>query len=250
MLFVGIVVFFVMRGVQFTLGLHMNTYFWQITPAQIGGVATLAVVGLVIGVPFWTRVSRGLDKKPTFLLGIVWFSLFAMAPPVLKLAGAWPDHADLRIYVGSLAGMGFLAAFGGAAALIAAGSMMADLTDEHELTTGRRQEGIFFGALTFAGQSASGLGHQIAGLGIDLISFPAQALPGEVAPTIVRNLGILYGPGIFGLAAISLAFMSRYRLTRERLHGIQAELSSRRAAAPEVSKVSEPVSAAARVPRG
>ena len=40
--------------------------------------------------------------------------------------------------------------------------MLADVADEHELITRRRQEGIFFGALSFAGKSAAGLGIRTA----------------------------------------------------------------------------------------
>ncbi len=180
--------------------------------------------------PFWTRASRGLDKRPTFLIGVVVFTTFTFLPPLLKIVGAWPPIEQFGLYFGLLAAMGFIAAFGGGGAIVVAGSMMADLTDEHELITGLRQEGIFFGALAFAGKSASGIGHQVAGFGIDLIGFPANAVPGEVPLDIIRNLGILYGPGILVLALISLGFLVRYRLDRERVTEIQVELGRRRAA--------------------
>ena len=148
-LFVGVLVFFVMRGVQVELGLHVSTHFWELTTAQIGIVATIGVAGIVIGVPFWALASRRLDKKPTFLWGTFVFSIFAMLPLLLKLTGHWPSKEQTGLYLGLLSACGFLAAFGGGAGLVAAGSMMADLVDEHEFETGRRQEGIFFGALLF-----------------------------------------------------------------------------------------------------
>lgn len=53
--------------------------------------------------------------------------------------------------------------------LIAGGSMIADIADMHELATGHRQEGMFFGGLAFAGKTASGLGafHCWSGYGRD-----------------------------------------------------------------------------------
>jgi GPH family glycoside/pentoside/hexuronide:cation symporter len=126
--------------------------------------------------------------------------------------------------------MSFIAAFGGAAALITASSMMADVTDEHELTFGRRQEGLFFGALAFAGKSASGIGHQIAGIGIDAIGFPKEATPGDVPEHVLVSLASLYGPGIMLLAAISFVFLTRYRLDRARHLEITRALEARRSA--------------------
>ena len=230
-LFVGVLVFFVMRGIQGELGLHVSTHFWELTTQQILIVGVLGVAGLVVGVPFWTLASRRLDKKPTFLWGTLVFAIFAMLPLLLKLVGFWPAKEQTTLYLGLLSAAGFLAAFGGGAALIAAGSMMADLVDEHEFDTGRRQEGIFFGAIAFSGKASSGLGHLLAGVAIDLIHFPEKAVPGEVAPEIVRHLGILYGPGIFLLGMIAFVFLVRYSLTRERVAEIQKTLADRRAAA-------------------
>ncbi len=230
-LFLGVLVFFVTRGVQMELGLHVSTHFWHLTTQQIGIVAVIGVVGIVVGVPFWTLMSRRLDKKPTFLWGTLVFAIFAMLPVLFKIIGFWPAKEQVGAYLGLLSACGFVAAFGAGAALVAAGSMMADLVDEHEFDTGRRQEGIFFGAIAFSGKASSGLGHLMAGVAIDLIHFPEKAVPGEVAPEIVRHLGILYGPGIFGLGMVAFYFLVQYSLTRERVTEIQKTLAERRGAA-------------------
>ncbi len=230
-LFMGVLIFFVMRGIQAELGLHVSTHFWELTTQQIGIVGLLGVSGIVIGVPFWTLASRRLDKKPTFLWGTLVFAIFAMLPLLLKLLGFWPAKEQTALYLGLLSLCGFLAAFGGGAGLVAAGSMMADLVDEHEYDTGRRQEGIFFGAIAFSGKASSGLGHLLAGIAIDLIAFPENAVPGRVAPEVVRDLGILYGPGIFALGAAAFFYLVRYSLTRERVSEIQKTLADRRAEA-------------------
>jgi len=106
--------------------------------------------------------------------------------------------------------------------------MMADVADEHELETGLRQEGIFFGALSLAGKSASGIGHGIAGVGIDIIKFPAHAVVGEVPHQTLVSLGLLYGPGVAILAAIATGFSFGYRLNRQRHAEIVDQLAVRR----------------------
>lgn len=47
--------------------------------------------------------------------------------------------------------------------------MVADIADGHELATGKRQEGIFFSAVSFANKTTTGLGSLIGGVGLDLI---------------------------------------------------------------------------------
>ena len=59
---------------------------------------------------------------------------------------------------------------------------------------GRRQEGIFFGAVSFAGKAAGAFGHVIAGILVDVIGFPAQAEVGSVPAEKLAQLGLLNGP--------------------------------------------------------
>ncbi len=227
--FVGLVVFFVMRGIQDTLLIHMATYFWALSPREILYTQIGAAPGLLLGVPFWAIVARRTDKRPTFLVGVALFSAIVVLPPVAKLAGFFPPREAFS-YLAILVAVSFFASFCAMSGLVTAGSMMADIADEHELATGRRQEGMFFGALSFAVKSTSGLGTFVAGVALDWIAFPRQAEPAAVPPEVVDQLGILYGPGIGLLAVIALAFLRRYRIDRARHAEIASELARRRAA--------------------
>lgn len=229
-LFIGVVIFFVTRGVQDTLGLHMATYFWALSPKQIQGMQIASALGFLPGVPFWTFIANRFDKKPTFLVAISIFSVLTLLPPLAYLGGFFPP-AESAAYYGVLVGVAVAAAFAAAGGLVTSGSMMADIADEHELSTGRRQEGIFFGALTLAVKSASGLGHGIAGFAMDAIGFPAQAVPGQVATEVLTSLGVLYGPGIALLAVVGLGFMTGYALNNAKHAAIVARLIEMRARA-------------------
>ena len=52
---------------------------------------------------------------------------------------------------------------------------MADVCDEHEYNTGRRQEGAFFAAVAFSAKATSGFGTVIAGFVLWLIQWPVGA---------------------------------------------------------------------------
>jgi Na+/melibiose symporter-like transporter len=225
-LFIGTVLLFITRGIEQGLGIYMATHFWLISPSEILRVQGAALAGLFAGTILWVLISRRVDKRPAFLAGVTVFSIFSLLPPLGKMAG-WFPHRDSAAYVPLLAALAVIAALGAAAGLVTSGSMMADIADEHELDTGRRQEGIFFGALLFAVKATSGLGQFIAGWGLDLIEFPLRAEPGSVPSHTTDALAILYGPGIAFIAVLSVLVLSRYRITTARHAEIVAALTRR-----------------------
>lgn len=242
-LFVGVVLLFVTRGIEQGLGIYMFTHFWLISPAEIGVVQGASMAGLFAGTVLWVVLSRRVDKRPAFLAGVAVLSIFSLLPPLGKLAGWFPHH-DSPVYVPLLASLAVIAALGAAAGLVTSGSMMADIADEHELDTGRRQEGIFFGALLFAVKATSGLGQFVAGWGLDLIDFPLRAEPGSVPTATTDALAILYGPGIAFIAVLSLLVLSRYRITTARHAEIVAALARRAELAAAATVPRAPAAAA------
>jgi GPH family glycoside/pentoside/hexuronide:cation symporter len=232
-LFAGVIVYFVLRGLQSSLGLHLNAHFWGLSSDQMGSLVFPMVIGFAVGTVVWSGLASRLEKRTIILAGTALFTLFVALPVLLRLAGILPETLSPATVTGIIAGGLLIAAFGAGGSVTAFNSAMADITDEHELRTGRRQEGVYFGALAFAGKSSSGIGHGIAGVGLDLIAFPTNAAVGSVAPEVVRNLGMLYGPGLAVLAVVSLACFSRYRLTRARFEALRRELEERRATQPE-----------------
>jgi glycoside/pentoside/hexuronide:cation symporter, GPH family len=229
-LFFGIVLFFITRGVAEGLGIYLFTHFWETPPSAILQVQATGLIGVLVGTVLWVMLSRAIDKKPAFLVGMIVFTVFTLLPPLAKIWGWFPAAAN-PLYVPTLASLQFVAALGAAAALVTSGSMMADIADEHELNTGRRQEGIFFGALIFAVKVTSGLGQFFAGWGLDLIGFPDRAAPGTVPTETINALAFLYGPGLSVIAVVAIAILWRYRIDRRRHEEIMRALLERRAAA-------------------
>jgi Na+/melibiose symporter-like transporter len=106
-------------------------------------------------------------------------------------------------------------------------SMIADAIDENDLLTGKRQEGMFSSTIAFTSKATSGVGGFVAGIVLDVISFPTQAAPGSVAQEKVFLLGLAVGPCMFLLFLPSLLFLRRYGITRARHAEILATLEQR-----------------------
>jgi Na+/melibiose symporter-like transporter len=226
--FLGIFLYAIARGTQSALNVHMFTFFWQLSPSEIASWGTAVLIGSIIGIFAWVRVARFLNKKATYVSGLLLWSACLSLPPLAYLVGWFPDPGS-RLFLPLLLAFGGLAMFF-KGSQITSGSMLADIADEHEVRTGRRQEGMFFGALSFSSKASSGLGHLFAGLMLDLIRFPADAVPGSVPQEALRSLAIVYGPVVFLVVSMGCYAISRYSLTRQELVEIQARLRARKRA--------------------
>ncbi len=227
-LVLGLILFFATRGVQDALNVHMGTYFWGLAAGQIQLLQAAAIPAFILGLPFWVTMTRFIDKGSSFIIGIALLTIFTMICPLLQIIG-WYPPPESPAYLGTLIGCATIAVFGATAGAVNAGSMIADVTDEHELRTGRRQEGIFFAALAFAVKATVGVGQFVAGVSIDMIGLSARATPESVSPETVRALGIVYGPGTAILGIAALFVLTGYRLDRKRHAEIVSELEARRA---------------------
>ena len=113
-------------------------------------------------------------------------------------------------------------------------SMLADIVDEQELATGRRQEGVIFAVAFFSAKFVSAFSYLIAGPFLDLIGLEAGARPDEVSDTVIRGLGLIMGPG---LAIIMLLPMwMSFKITTNHASHVQVrEALSKRRLAIEIS---------------
>ena len=160
-----------------------STTFWISTCSGTSGIWSPArcccckmavILGMLIGAFLTAPLIRRTDKRFGVLLGTVVWSICQVVPVVMRLVDALPANGTEEL-VWTLAGFKFIQGLIMQQALVAFGSMMADVADEHELTTGVRQEGVFFGAIAFSGKATSGFGNLIGGIGSGYHQLAARA---------------------------------------------------------------------------
>jgi Na+/melibiose symporter-like transporter len=225
-LLIGYLLLSATLGTRGTIEVHMNTYYWELLPGQLRYFGLGLLLGPVVGAIVTARLHQRFDKKPTIICALIFLCLFSSAPVMLRIMGLFPQNGSPILFP-SLFGLYVLWTSAGMILLISVMSTLADIADEHELTTGRRQEGIFYAARSFFAKASSGLGHLLAGIAIDLIKFPAGAEPGSIDPDIVYRLGLVDGPIAIIPGLIAISFYLQYSLTRERHTQIQDELKQR-----------------------
>ncbi len=228
-LFTGMLFFYIVAGVHATLTLHMSTYYWEMSQAKTSAFVIWAGGGFLLGLAILRRAHHRFEKKLTFAMGMAMLAALTAVGPGLREIGLFPGNGHPALFP-VLLGLVAVAAFFGALAGVSGGSMMADVADEHELIHGRRQEGIFFGAASFAGKAAGAFGHVIAGILVDVIGFPAQAEAGSVPAEKLAQLGLLNGPMMAVVMAVGVIYFMRYDLSRHRHEEILQILRERNVA--------------------
>ncbi|MCK6554638.1 MFS transporter [Candidatus Binatia bacterium] len=219
----------VAAGFNDVVGLYMSTYFWGLSTAQIAVLVYALAIGAMLAVVLARPVTHRFDKKRT-LLGLAGGALVLGPLPVfLRLFDLMPPNGSpwllTTLFVHALCMVTAIVSIG-----ICVSSMLADTVDEHELATGRRQEGMFVAAISFVGKATSGLGGLLAGVALDAIGFPRGAEPGAVPEKLLVDLGIVVGPILLLLYLLAVACLSRYDLTRARHGEVLSALAQRRAA--------------------
>ena len=229
-LLLGFFLLALMLGVHETLNLHMGTFFWELEPRQLRFYVIGSVAGYIIGFTQTTGLHRRIDKRNSIIFSVVGLAFFGALAVNLRLLGLFPANNFAYLVVVLI----FISVFSyasGSILNISVMSALADIADEHELATGRRQEGLFYSARTFFAKSTSAVGHLIGGIALDIIEFPAKAVPGNIPSETIFELGIVYGPLAMMPGLASMFFYGRYKLNRQRLEEIQKTIAERKAAA-------------------
>ena len=227
-------------GLGSVLNTYFGNYFWRFTPQQLSVLGGAALVAAMIAVPIATTTSRLLEKRRAYV-ATAFGSLFVNnITMTLKLFGLMPpdgSNALLLIFFSTVAiGLGLAIASG-----ILVASMITDIVEDSELRTGRRSEGLFSAALSFVAKATGGLGILLAGLMIDFVHFPKQALPATidiVAPHAVRNLVLIYMPVQIVLWIVAISLVTGYRIDRKtHEHNLQrlAEAAALAEVSPELA---------------
>ena len=229
-------------GLGFSINLYFSTYFWEFSSGQIAGFTFSSLAAAVLAFSIAPRIAQKFDKKPAAMILIPAGLAISVAPVVLRLMGAFPANGSTVLYptifIANIFGVGL-----GIVGSILFTSMIADVVEDSELKTGRRQEGLFFAAAAFINKAVSGMGIFTSGMIIAAIHFPHGVKPGDVAPGIVRNLGLTYVPVQMVLYGVTVLLLVGYRISRK----THAETLRKLAAAADLVAEGEPAASTDRL---
>ena len=169
-LLIGLFFLSVLIGTHETLGLYMVTFFWELTPYQIGFLIINNIIGYALGFILAARLHRRFDKRATIVFTCLSLSIFWSAAVTLRLFDLAPQNTTWELVIFIIC-FGAVSSTSGSILHISVMSALADVSDENELKTGMRQEGIYYSARAFFGKASNAFGHVVAGLALKVYRF-------------------------------------------------------------------------------
>jgi Na+/melibiose symporter-like transporter len=226
MLLGGLVLLSATLGTRETLNAYVSLFYWDLRENQIRVLGLATPPAFIAAFVLAVRLHSRFDKRNTLLGAVLMMVLASALPVLLRIAGLFPENGSGAL-VPTLYGFVFVFYCGIAVLTISVLSALADVADEHELHTGRRQEGVFYAARTFFAKLTSALGHVLAGVAVDLIGFPTGAKPGEVGEGVLFALGLIDGPIATIPSLLAVFFFAGYGIDKRRHTEIRQALASR-----------------------
>jgi len=197
--------------------------------ARIHGSGNLSAIqvcfylGALAGVFFWMALAKRAEKRTLYIIsGLACATLLCAAAVLIGDNHLFGTGKVLPLLLGHAVGGVFASAV-----WVVPASMVADVTDSDELTTGLRREGIYFGILNLGEKIAAGCALLLAGSLLSLFGRLSPASSHHM-PSIDSYLGLLYGIVPAVLLLIALALILPYRLDRRIVHDMQRQLTLRR----------------------
>ncbi|MGI9289324.1 MAG: MFS transporter, partial [Pseudomonadales bacterium] len=218
-------------GITVTLNVMAWTYYWELDATQMA---------LLMGLPVITAVPLALltlgplgkrwPKHKILNRAIIFMLLDAIWLYLLRIFDVIPENGH-PVVLGLLLLQNFLFVYLFVLRNVASYSITADLTDEHESNSGKRQEGGFYSALAFTTKLASAAGPLYAGVALDLIGLSEGMMPGQINQAVLGNLVWVLAIGVIPLMLIAWYFTFRVSMSEEQLLEIQQNISARSAQA-------------------
>lgn len=228
LIFFGMLMSVFATAVEAVMSPFMGVHFWGLTTEQLGLISFGTLFGLWIGLPLAPWITQRLDKRLALVFPAIFIVINANAALGLRLMDVdwFPDNDSpwifwiyfLRYFLQGIFLPVLLASFN---------SMFADISDEVELETGVRREGVIFASRSFANKVTNALGAVLGGVVLDLIAFPSGAVAGSVSADTIWWLGFTEGPATSLVALTGVLFYLRYDIDRKRHAEIRAGIAAR-----------------------
>ena len=226
-LFISTFVAIVYLGAQGSMLLHLQTFFWQLDSKGIQWLQYTAMIGAIVGIPLIAPMHRWIDKKWTQISCRFATMVCSILPVILALVGFMPT--SLGILVPVLIVFALISAIGSVGTNVTTMSIVGDIADEHELRTGVRMEGVFFGSLNFIEKCFYAVGNMLAGFSIDYIGLDPNSQPGQVPLETLDRFGWVFSAFAL-ISIIAFAAFLPYNISRKRHAEVLENLKQRKSA--------------------
>jgi glycoside/pentoside/hexuronide:cation symporter, GPH family len=215
---------FVAQGVAFSITTYMLTYFWEMPQEGFLAYSVTLFVGVIGSFLLVGAMQSRVEKRTGAVLAGSLSLVITLLPYALRAVGLFPENGHPALIPALFTLVTISNALAVAAAMLGQ-SMAADVVEDSQARTGKRDEGLFFSGYFFVQKCSHGLGIFISGSIISISGLPAKAVPGAVAEPVLTSLWMLYMAALTMLSISSIFAISKFPITRAQHEARLAELA-------------------------
>jgi GPH family glycoside/pentoside/hexuronide:cation symporter len=217
------------RAFRFAAGIYMTAWmtvalisaliqyyvtYWMNMSGQLEYILAAVQLAALICIPIMVKMSDKLGKTRAYIYGLVWWMLVMLSLSFL------PATARTIVYfIAACAGLGI------AAAHVIPWSIIPDVVDQDELTTGHRREGTFYGYLVFIQKSGTAFVLAMIPWILSLTGYVPGAVQNHATLTAIR---VMIGPVPAILLTISMLLAWKFPINREKFSVLKNALEAKR----------------------
>jgi len=207
-------------GLSNSLALYINTDFWGLSGKLITIFLAIYITSTLIAFYLTPRLVKTLDKKNLVMICIFGTAFFSPIAFISYNLGLTPDKGTYALIFFLSIPLIFISFFS-VMGNMTRDSMIGDIADEVELSSGKRQEGVLYSAVSFIQKVNTAIGGFTAGLVLKILEYPKDN------PTYEQTYSLFFVQGVIGpiLLALPLFIFYFYKLDRKKHARIIAELN-------------------------
>lgn len=192
-----------------SVGMHLFTYCYHFSTAQISVLLILLFVGAIISQPLWVALSKRIDKKGALISAL---SLILLGIGLTLISFLFRTYVPIDFLYYYVMFTIFTCGIGIGAMQSLPISMYADLVTLEQYETGENKSGVYLGYYSFTYNLSNSISMLIIGMLLDAIKFnPAEPIQ---AMSVQNGLGIIVFCGCSITLAAAILIFSRYKIKR------------------------------------
>ncbi|MEO5938391.1 MAG: MFS transporter [Sphingomonas sp.] len=192
------------QGISYALANYFYAYAWQLSAGALQLLPLTLFAGATAAFIIAPRVGRTTSKPRAACVFVISGATVYASFCALFLFDLLPPPGWSRVAV--LFPLFAIQTALSVSSFILGASMMADVVEESQARTGRRNEGVFFAGSFFVQKCTSGLGIAVAGGILALAGLQDKIGPATASPDKVHNFVLMFIL-IYGTLALCAAFL-------------------------------------------
>ena len=201
------------NGTNAAMWIYVYSSFYGLDSVQMASLVSVELTASILAVFFVRGFAMRGDKKRIAIVLLLCSAALGSFLPFFHMAG-WTPGSGSQGLVYILMVRNFIDLVIWIMLMSVLYSLFADVTENLQMKSGKREEGVILASQTFINKSAAALGALIVGTLLTLINYPLQTETVFVSTEILNRLGVAAVVTWVGPVCLAAWLISKYEISK------------------------------------